>query len=146
MAATVTPWLTTSARGNRRWRAPIPSSWSAPWTGCARRSAGRADGLDAAGLTTRAGASAVAEDTPEELCDLWDGAIQRSRTRLAAALAAGDLDQPVHSGWPDGHNASLRRLLCDLIEEYGRRGEDLITNAWRYQAPRQLVEAFGKRS
>jgi hypothetical protein len=61
-----------------------------------------------------------ANDTPEELYALWDGAVERSRARLEAALADGGLDQLVHVSGPDGSHASLRRLLCDLIEEYGR--------------------------
>ncbi|CCH30408.1 DUF664 domain-containing protein [Actinosynnema sp. NPDC047251] len=126
----------------------------------------KADDLDAAGLTTRVGASsltlggllkhlAACEDhlstvrlgggplgapwdalgwdgrdwaftfatdghTPAQLYGLWDGAVERSRTRLAAALADGGLDRPVHLAWPDGRHLSLRRLVCDLIEEYGR--------------------------
>jgi len=64
--------------------------------------------------------TSAANDTPEELYALWDGAIQRSRERLDAALADGGLDQLVHVSGPDGSHASLRRLLCDLIEEYGR--------------------------
>ena len=46
--------------------------------------------------------------------------MERSRTRFDAALADGGLDQLVHLSGPDGRNASLRRLVCDLIEEYGR--------------------------
>jgi len=127
----------------------------------------KADDLDAAGLSTRIGAStltiggllkhlAAAEDymftaklsgapigapwdafgwdgngdweftfdtsneTPEQLYALWDGAVARSQARLKAALADGGLDQLVHISWPDGRHASLRRLVCDLIEEYGR--------------------------
>lgn len=126
----------------------------------------KADDLDAAGLQTRIGASALtlggllkhlaacedymfttklrgeplgapweatgwdgsndweftsaASDTPEQLCALWDGAVERSRARLGAALADGGLDQLVHASGPDGRHASLRRLVCDLIEEYGR--------------------------
>jgi uncharacterized protein DUF664 len=123
----------------------------------------KADGLDAAGLEARIGASALtiggllkhlawaedlmfttklrgeplgppweghyeedweftsaADDTPEQLYALWDDAIERSRARLDAALADGGLDQLVHMSWPDGRRASLRRLVCDLIEEYGR--------------------------
>jgi Protein of unknown function (DUF664) len=64
--------------------------------------------------------SSAAEDTPEQLYALWDGAVERSRARLAAALAHGGLDQLVHAAGPDGRRASLRRLVCDLIEEYGR--------------------------
>jgi hypothetical protein len=123
----------------------------------------KADGLDAEGLQTRIGASALtiggllkhlawaedlmwtvkltgepigspwedyggddweftsaSDDSPEKLYGLWDGAIARSRARLGAALAGGGLDQLVHLAWPDGRHVSLRRLLCDLIEEYGR--------------------------
>ena len=60
------------------------------------------------------------DDTPEQLYALWDGAIARSRARLDGALADGGLDQLVHLSWPDGRHVSLRRLVCDLIEEYGR--------------------------
>jgi hypothetical protein len=64
--------------------------------------------------------TSAAADTPEALYGFWDGAVARSRARLDAALADGGLDQPVHISWPDGRHASLRRLVCDLIEEYGR--------------------------
>ena len=125
----------------------------------------KADGLDAAGLTARVGASeltlgglllhlALVEDdvltrrlddapyggpwgelgydgpewefrfaptaAPEQLYRLWDESVERSRRRLAAALADGGLDQPVALTDEDGAHPSLRRLLCDLIEEYGR--------------------------
>jgi Protein of unknown function (DUF664) len=126
----------------------------------------KTDGLDAAGLRTRIGASSLtlgsllkhlaraedemfnvklsgaprsapwdtapwntdpdwdftsaADDTPHELYAIWDDTVERSRTRLDAALAAGGLDQLVHLSWPDGRHANLRRLVCDLIEEYGR--------------------------
>ena len=46
--------------------------------------------------------------------------VERSRVRLAAALAEGGLDQPVHVSDERGRHASLRRLVCDLVEEYGR--------------------------
>jgi hypothetical protein len=64
--------------------------------------------------------ASAAEDTPEELYALWDNAVARSRVRLTAAFAGGGPDQLVHMAGPDGRRASLRRLLCDLIEEYGR--------------------------
>jgi len=123
----------------------------------------KADGLDAAGLQARVGASALtiggllkhlawaedlmwtvklrgepigrlwddyggedweftsaADDSPEKLYALWDGAVERARARLGAALADGGLDQLVRLSWPDGRHVSLRRLVCDLIEEYGR--------------------------
>ena len=125
----------------------------------------KADGLDAAGLQTRVGASALtlggllkhlafvedyifttklsgvpvgapwdyaewdsedwpftsaAHDSPEQLYAVWEGAVERSRTRLDAALADGGLDRPADVSTPDGLHFSLRRLVCDLIEEYGR--------------------------
>jgi hypothetical protein len=64
--------------------------------------------------------SSAAHDAPEQLYALWDGAVDRSRARLDAALADAGLDQLVHVSGPDGCHASLRRLVCDLIEEYGR--------------------------
>lgn len=41
------------------------------------------------------------------------------------------LDQLVDLHWPDGRHLSPRRLLCDLIEEYGRHAGhvDLIREA-----------------
>jgi len=38
---------------------------------------------------------------------------------VAEALAGGGLDQPVHASI-DGVHTNLRRLVCDMIEEYGR--------------------------
>jgi hypothetical protein len=64
--------------------------------------------------------TSAASDSPADLYALWDGAVRRSRERLAAALSEGGLEQPVHMAGPDGQHASLRRLLCDFIEEYGR--------------------------
>jgi hypothetical protein len=62
----------------------------------------------------------AAEDAPEQLYALWDDAVGRSRARIDAALADGGLDQPIHVSGADGQHASLRRLVCDMIEEYGR--------------------------
>ncbi|MBL1080163.1 DUF664 domain-containing protein [Nocardia sp. 2] len=64
--------------------------------------------------------SSAAADTPAQLYGLWDTTIERSRATLDSALADGGLDQLVHLAWPDGSRVSLRRLVCDLIEEYGR--------------------------
>ena len=125
----------------------------------------KADGLDAAGLAARVGASeltlgglllhlALVEDdaftrrldggpytgpwgelgydgpewefrfassaAPEQLYRLWDESVAGSRQRLAVVLAEGGPDQLVTLAAEDGERASLRRLLCDLIEEYGR--------------------------
>ncbi len=64
--------------------------------------------------------SSAADDAPEHLYALWDGAVGRSRERMRTALATDGVEQPVSMSSPDGRQASLRRLLCDLIEEYGR--------------------------
>jgi hypothetical protein len=64
--------------------------------------------------------TSAADDRPEDLYALWDGAVERSRARLDAAVADGGLDQLVHVSDGEGRHASLRRLVCDLIEEYGR--------------------------
>ena len=60
------------------------------------------------------------EDSPETLYALWAEAVGRSRERVAAALERGGLDQEVAIDDGDGHHANLRRLLLDLLEEYGR--------------------------
>jgi Protein of unknown function (DUF664) len=62
----------------------------------------------------------AATDRPEQLYALWDGAVERSRARIGAAIDKGGMDQLVHAAGADGRHASLRRLVCDLIEEYGR--------------------------
>ncbi|HEX6194263.1 MAG TPA: DUF664 domain-containing protein [Jiangellaceae bacterium] len=64
--------------------------------------------------------NSAADDTPEQLYELYDGAVARARARLNAALADGGLDQQVHAASDEGEHANLRRLVCDLIEEYGR--------------------------
>jgi hypothetical protein len=132
----------------------------------------KADDLDAAGLSTRVGASALtlgnllkhlavvedhvfgtklsgvpmettwdiadddeftsaADDSPDALYRMWDDAVERSRARLSVALTEGGLDQPVHIADAEGRHPSLRRLVCDAIEEYGRHTghADLIREA-----------------
>ena len=150
------------------WEPPLAASEVEHLTGALDRLRAtfrwKADGLDAAGLATRVGASALtlgsllkhlafvedytftvklrgaplgdpwpavddphewaftsaADDSPAGLYSTWDAAVHRSRTRLAEALADGGLDQLVRIHDSDGRHASLRRLVCDLIEEYGR--------------------------
>jgi hypothetical protein len=82
---------------------PVGEPWESLW-----------DGTDDWEFTS------AADDTPDLLYSLWEDAVERSRIRLAAAVAQGGLDQLVHVASPVGEHASLRRLLCDLIEEYGR--------------------------
>jgi hypothetical protein len=64
--------------------------------------------------------NSAADDSPQQLYALWDSTVERARTKLDAALADGGLDQPVHLTWPGRGQLSLRRLVCDMIEEYGR--------------------------
>ncbi len=64
--------------------------------------------------------TSAAHDAPEHLYALYDGAVERNRERIVAALAHGGLDAPVHAASDEGEHASLRRLVCDMIEEYGR--------------------------
>lgn len=61
----------------------------------------------------------AADRTPEELYRLYDDSVAAARERLTAAIADGGIDQPTKAGAEDTP-ASLRRLVCDLIEEYGR--------------------------
>jgi hypothetical protein len=166
MAATVAPMTSDETP----WEPPIAGTETEHLLGALDRLRTtfrwKADDLDAAGLQTRIGASALtlggllkhlataegfyfptklsggppgapwdavdwdadpdwdftsaADDTPEQLYALWDGAVAQSRARVDAALADGGLDQPAHVRGPDGRHASLRRLVFDMVEEYGR--------------------------
>jgi uncharacterized damage-inducible protein DinB len=71
------------------------------------------------------------DDEPELLYALYDDAVVRARQRYAAALADGGLDQQVYMGRDRGFVVSLRRLLFDLLEEYGRHTghADLLSEA-----------------
>lgn len=66
-----------------------------------------------------------------DLYRVWDDAVRRSEERLSAALADADLGQRIAMGADDGYVVSLRRLLFDLLEEYGRHTghADLIREA-----------------
>jgi hypothetical protein len=63
--------------------------------------------------------TSAAADSPEQLYALWDGAVRRSQARVNEALAAGGLDHEANVA-DGGVHASLRRLMFDLVEEYGR--------------------------
>jgi uncharacterized damage-inducible protein DinB len=62
----------------------------------------------------------AAQDSPEQLFAMWDGAVARSRELVTEALADGGLDQPARRSWPDGTAPSLRWIICHMIEEYAR--------------------------
>lgn len=64
--------------------------------------------------------SSAAEDAPEQLYALYEDAVLRSRARLSRVVIEGGLGRPAHVADPEGQHASVRRLVCDLIEEYGR--------------------------
>ena len=70
----------------------------------------------------------AAADSPEQLHAIWQDAVARSRELVAAALTEGGLGQLAKRTWPDGHAASLRWILCHMIEEYARHNghADLI--------------------
>jgi uncharacterized damage-inducible protein DinB len=82
---------------------PVGEPWESLW-----------DGTDDWEFTS------VVNDSPAQLYAFWQDAVERSRVRLAAALERGGLDQLVDVSSEEGEHANLRRLLCDLIEEYGR--------------------------
>lgn len=73
----------------------------------------------------------AATDRPEELYEIWESAVARSRTLVDEALAEGGLDGLTVHRWPDGRAPSLRRILVDMIEEYARHvgHADLIREA-----------------
>jgi len=62
----------------------------------------------------------AAADTPAQLLALWQDAVARSRSLVAAALADGGLDHLGRYTTASGESPSLRRILIDLIEEYAR--------------------------
>ena len=62
----------------------------------------------------------AAADSPEDLYAVYDAAVARSRASLAAFLGDGGLDQPAHVSDGEGNHANVRRLLLDMVEEYGR--------------------------
>ncbi|KGM12905.1 mycothiol transferase [Cellulomonas bogoriensis] len=57
---------------------------------------------------------------PADLYRMWDEAVRRSDERLHQALRTGDLGQQVALAADEGMVVSLRRLLHDVVEEYGR--------------------------
>lgn len=62
----------------------------------------------------------AANDTPEELVEIWSNAVARSRVLVAETLADGDLGTVAERTWPDGRAPSLRWILLHMIEEYAR--------------------------
>ena len=73
--------------------------------------------------------SSAAQDTPEQLTELWEQAVARSRRAITEALSEGGPGYVYRS--LNGRDVSVRRLLVDMIEEYARHtGQaDLIREA-----------------
>lgn len=64
--------------------------------------------------------TSAGDDSAEELYALYDNAVAQAREIYQAAVADRGLDQIVQVDDDAGRHASLRRLLFDLVEEYGR--------------------------
>jgi uncharacterized damage-inducible protein DinB len=70
----------------------------------------------------------AAADSPGQLRELWQGAVNESRAVTRRALVDGSLDQLSKRTWPSGEAPSLRWILVHMIEEYARHNghADLI--------------------
>ncbi len=64
--------------------------------------------------------TSAASDSPEQLYGLYDEAVAAARQRLGTAIDEAGIDQLTEAADQGGTHASLRRFVCDLIEEYGR--------------------------
>jgi Protein of unknown function (DUF664) len=73
----------------------------------------------------------AASDSAEALYAIYDDAVARARGRYDEAIADGGLDRLVEVSDGEGRHASLRRMLFDLVEEYGRHAghADLLREA-----------------
>lgn len=70
------------------------------------------------------------DDDPEILYQRYDHAVAKSRKIQQSIIEEGTLD--ADSGLElEGKHASIRRIICDLIEEYGRHAghADLLREA-----------------
>ena len=59
-------------------------------------------------------------DAPEQLRQLWEDSVLRSRAHVAAAIEQGGLGLLATRPWSDGRRPSLRWILMHLVEEYSR--------------------------
>jgi hypothetical protein len=60
------------------------------------------------------------EDTPESLESLFRGSVAQGQALVDEAVAAGGLDFTAEVHDDEGNHPNLRRVLHDMIEEYGR--------------------------
>jgi Protein of unknown function (DUF664) len=64
--------------------------------------------------------TSAAQDPSELLYRLYDDAVNRSSTLVGEAIGDRGLTADSAVALPDGSHASIRRILFDLLEEYGR--------------------------
>jgi hypothetical protein len=64
--------------------------------------------------------SSAAEQSAAELYGLYEGAVDRARDVVRATLDERGLDGSSAVTLEDGTRATVRRILFDLLEEYGR--------------------------
>ena len=64
--------------------------------------------------------TSAADDSPEQLYAMYDGAVERARSVTRAAVDDRGLGGDSGVTLADGTRASIRRILFDLLEEYGR--------------------------
>ena len=89
-----------------------------------------------AGTRSATGSSRpLPDDAPEELYELWDDAVERSRARLNAALANGGLDQSVHLA--DSRRPPRQPAQAGLRPDRG---------VWQAHRPRRLAARSGRRA
>jgi hypothetical protein len=62
----------------------------------------------------------TADDDPSEAWQQWHAAVDRSRLLVAEAVADGGLGRTKGHHFEGWGTPSVRRLLVDMIEEYGR--------------------------
>ena len=69
----------------------------------------------------------AADDSPDELRELWRESVERARRRVADAVADGGLGRRADDSL-NGEAPSLRWIMCHMIEEYARHNghADLI--------------------
>jgi len=82
---------------------PMPSAWdAADWV---------TDGWEF---------KSARDDTPEELYALWDASVERSRAAVDEIAESGGLAGPAAQSMADGDHPNIRRMVLDIVEEYGR--------------------------
>jgi len=64
--------------------------------------------------------TSAASDSPSELYAVYDGAVARARAALEAYVADEGLDRQVHMAEVIGKPVNVRRIVYDMVEEYGR--------------------------